>query len=788
MYRKIITLLLLFFFSLSLLVQNSFALSNAPNMSSVKLTSPVKPILPVKASSLDNKVAGNHSAGLPSKAKVAPVQVKGVSYKLQDGVRYLPLAASKMFTVNNDSFFLKKGINNFNPKIGQIFIDSESNVPMKIASVNTKSPQASYTMVDPSIDEIISDFNIPKQTIVPNKGNVVTQKGVTFSTKDKLTLLNTNQNSIETKMATGVQFAPSNDSQSIDNSVGGEIHHFDIVDMTLISYKSDDGNTSVSVKANGFVELQEPKFELEGKFDDGFKVNFSAYENAQVSLSGTVKLKQDVSVPIGGYEVPFAIGKVYVGIYLDFKVNGEIDISIKVNQRISIDVGVSSKLWLLIPYDFETHCNLENRFGVEPKIDGKIHAEAFIEPKAGIEMFDKKIGELALRLGLSADASINEKNVDLEVDGVFKVTASLFSEDFTLMDKKWELYESHKRYMNDFDINLTKADSFTGRVEGTVKKGKGDYTGDTTIEIKHEDGSITNINNVRCENGKLSANVHLVKLDKIILKINDIESQPILASFPFHDISVNADSYNKIIKGRIDGNYSGPLDLFVGRDEKYSRYTVNCINGDFKVKFSKLKTNDDVYASLKMNGFVVENFPVYAKPLLNINVKLDKSGVRATIENVGGDVPSYMGKVKISEDYTTLLGIETSISHDQKSAEVNTSITPNNTKSNSKDKTKETSNPIYAAGKTTYVNYDGFKRPQDPCTVYLKVSFMYEGYEVSGVDYIDTLSNKLKLKKPLIEFSVMRLPSYDIRTNPANSINVINNSSNKIDNSINVIN
>lgn len=646
MFRKTLCFILALFLSFSILAQSINGMETVTKQDggktevSVVTAGVVENPVPSSPVSVKNPIALTR---IPLVKKVAPAELKGATYKLKNGVQQLPASAKKLFKVKNGAFVLNKGYSNFRPSVGQIYIDNETQTAMQVRSISKDSSgQPSYRMANPSIDDVIADFNIPAQTVRPNVSNVKTVPGVTVKPVKKQAPFLLKPTASLSNNPSGIDFASifaANESED----EGGQ--NFAFKDITILD--KSDGKNSIKVTASGSVNLESPAIELSGKFDDYVSVDFTAGETVDIKITGDVVLDEDVTIPLGAYEVPFGFGKVYVGIYLNFKVNGNLHVEIGVNQNCTIDMGASADLWWFIPHNIKPHNNSTSGLKVTTSLDGRIHAEAWVIPKAGIEFLGMTIGELSLKLGLVADAAISNTNVDIVVNAVFNIKVVFFDEDYTLFNKEWELYQSHKRYTGGYTFNIEKADSYYDQLQGTVQKDKKNYTGDIVVNVRHTDKPDSNFD-VQCQDGKFSKQIPLAYTDKVKLKAESFESDTVDPTFPFDHIEIKmADAYNNDVKGIVFGDYSGPVVVSYGTSGNLKTCNTQCNKGVFQANIPDLLATDTVMASMVYEGFRQDSKNMPASVPIKINVFVNDMGTWATIDNLEGP-QSYNGQVKIN--------------------------------------------------------------------------------------------------------------------------------------------
>ncbi len=607
-------------------------------------------------------VPGGITGMAATEENVAGVQLQGVTYKFKPNVEPIPTGVNISYSEDGYKFMFKdtKG---FNPQKGKIYVDMKSKVAFQLESDIKKDKGVNIADISfADLEDILEDLNIPEQSLELTPGNI-----------DKS--LNIKNIKYETQKFEKEQTKSSD--QTGTKSSTNEVRHeyafkYKFNDLFLFEKSSDSG--AIVVTATGEIMLTKPTIIANFKWNDKFKISFEASEYANIEITGTVTLKEEIKVLIGGFEVPFVIGKVYCGIYLVLGVDGKITVLVEVEQGVDIKTSMDGKLtWGIIPYDVRYDCDIDNTFNVSASYDAYIKTRAAVVPSAGITVLGYNLLDLSLWLGLEAEvAKQSTGGVTTNVDAFFKIVGWIFDEPYTIYEDRWPIYTKTSKELDKvFNIQITKVCAYENMVEGNILKQGKNYTGTLTVFVKNKSGKL-NQYIIQCSDGYFSCKKPILGTDNVWVEIKDngktYKSEQLSATIPFVVYVTMVDAFNDVITGMVSPKYTGPVTVVVqtvtekvvatnlggtGKNTVMQNisnktFTAQCTDGLFTCNVV-LNGNDNVTAKITYEGLEKISSTVSANLPLRINLKADNNGTYATIQNINGDKP-YIGdcKVKIS--------------------------------------------------------------------------------------------------------------------------------------------
>lgn len=639
------------------------------------------------------------------------------------------------------------------PKLGDVYFDPKTNASFKVAgnaSVDASGNQM-IPVVEPCIDEVLQQFNVPEQTIPLTSGNIDFDnlpQGVEY-----MGVEGEKSGSIPGSYVASNVPLPYGTSFSRE----GNTYIFKIKDFTI--YPPQDNKTSgkgdkesgdkeeskekgksgggkdnpwtgvedkskfgVTIKiSEGTIRVTDPKIRFKADWDT--LINPLAEVNcevdmdidADVTIEGDINFKKEIWQQIYGYLVcdnqsdPKV--KVYIGIFAFIDLHGELSFRIKVTQVGHLNHGLDlypATLALgtpiIVPYgDFDSY-----KRGVGIIIDGDITAAAGVMAGLGIEIFEFKVVQLQIRLGLEGNCTFKILLGDTEgmeggdrLPGGENATATFklyflayvdvagigFQKRLVefkplLVDKTWSgtigpeggagAGEGVEKIIGRADIFIDKVDAFENVVEGHVLVGdmpdQRPYVGPVSIHVNSYDfmGKNTgyNVHTVTTDSkGEFRLFVPLSPFDKVKASLRMETDMSIYkgtteymeTTVPFSLIEFEADAFNDKVYGTVSGGYTGDLLIFVNRPGKPTgMYSTRATMGKFSEPIDLI--GGDV-ANILLN---FENKDIWAYSIyddskwkaanidaLDIGVSLDSlNTIKGTIQNTEGDTP-YTGDVEI---------------------------------------------------------------------------------------------------------------------------------------------
>ena len=359
------------------------------------------------------------------------------------------MQAGQELPYNAQNLVIKPG-SFLTPKPGDVYFDPKTNASFKVAgnaSVDASGNQL-IPVVEPYIDEVLQQFNVPAQTIPLTSGNIdfdnLPQGVVYMGAEEK------KSGSIPGSYVASNFPLPY--GVSLDRE--GNTHILKIKDFTIYppqdNKTSDKGNkedgdkeeseekdksgsgkdnpwtgvedkSKVGIKikiSEGTIRVTNPKIKFEADWDTVLnplakvRCEVDMDIDADVTIQGDINFKKEIWQQIYGYIVTDNQSdpkvKIYIGIFAFIDLHGELSFKVKVTQvghlNHALDFYPASLALgtpIIIPSgDFDSY-----KRGVGIIIDGDITTAAGVMAGLGIEIFKFKVVQLQIRVGLEGNCT-----------------------------------------------------------------------------------------------------------------------------------------------------------------------------------------------------------------------------------------------------------------------------------------------------------------------------------------------------------------------------------------------
>ena len=301
---------------------------------------------------------------------------------------------------------------------GSVFVDLENDLAFKVPTLPSKTGDAykEYVpVIQPEMQEIIKDFNIPAQRVRLNKSNV------THFVKDA------NGNNLDKYLK-----KPGQTYIMSQNSVMEPIKPTHLKDIIAEFYFPENGVTLngvtpsggiVSVNVKGYLGIGD--MDLDGYYEKwkyGFW--FSVAEEIQLQATAAMELNEEVRIPILGVDIGFDsdIGSIAGGLFIVVGMDGKFTLEMEARQWTKLNkIGLKGKNIFYVPCTIwplhevgDSGFYLDSHFS--GAIDGYVKGGALLELSLlGIDI----IGAGAFA-GMGVSSVVSGDYIEADLYGIFQ--------------------------------------------------------------------------------------------------------------------------------------------------------------------------------------------------------------------------------------------------------------------------------------------------------------------------------------------------------------------------------
>jgi len=357
-----------------------------------------------------------------------PASITNVSYKYNDRVKFIDLSH---VTATGES--LK--IPGTSLSAGDVIVDESGQKSLKILKVNG---DGTYITTRPTMYDLFSEFEIPRQIIEPNEANIVEYgiKGISASEYASILAKESGTSGTQKLMSGDVPSADMKKMYDLFERPGSGIYQFN-GDYTFSSFNTGDGSSSVKLHLEGAVGVS-PGIVAEYSLSNGYEFGFvDAAQFIDLKALLDVKIDQEMYCPVFAFTVPIPkLGELDLGVYLVLDVDGNITLTVKAEEGIIASASVYGSTKYGIPTSFHVNKYFDSFFGAECDPMGYIHAGVYITPLVRLEILSVDVFDAQLRLGFYAYADFTETTMNYGVDFVIHAFV-------TILDHRKALIEHH---------------------------------------------------------------------------------------------------------------------------------------------------------------------------------------------------------------------------------------------------------------------------------------------------------------------------------------------------------
>lgn len=371
-----------------------------------------------------------------------PSTINNVTYTYQDRVKFIDLSK---ITVSGGAM----KIPGVSLSAGDIVVDEAHQKSIKILKVN---PDGSYVAGQPSMIELFSQFDIPRQVIVPKTTDITEYEVKGISVQEYAAQLsqqsgNTGSQSI---MKGNVPSADMKKMYDLFNQRGSKIYKYG-GRYTFGSFGSDD--STVALEMNGALGVS-PGIVADYSLSDGYEFGFvDAAQFIELNVLIDAKIDEEMYCPVFGVDLEIPkLGAIHLGIYIVVDIEGNITLTVKAEEGVKATACVHGSTKWGIPTSFHLDTDLSKFFGAECDPMGSISAGLYITPLVGLEILGIDVFNAQLRVGFYAYATITESTMNYGVDFVVNAFVTILDERTNLINLHIPIIERNKTFRAEDDV------------------------------------------------------------------------------------------------------------------------------------------------------------------------------------------------------------------------------------------------------------------------------------------------------------------------------------------------
>ena len=400
--------------------------------------------------------------GVPLEASAVqitkPVSITNVSYKYNDRVKFIDLSD---VTASGDSLKIPGS----SLSAGDIIVDKTGQKSLKILKVNG---DGTYITARPTMYDLFSEFEIPRQIIEPNEANIIEYgiKGISASEYASILAKESGSSGSQKLMKGDVPSADMQKMYQLFESRGSMVFEFN-GDYTFSSFDMGDGSSSAKLHLEGAVGVS-PGIVASYSLSNGYEFGFvDAAQFIDLKALLDVKIKQEMYYPVFAFTVPIPkLGEVDLGVYLVLDVDGNITLTVKAEEGSIASASVYGSTKWGIPTSFHVKKDFDSFSGAECDPMGYIHAGVYITPLVRLEILGVDVFDAQFRLGFYAYADFSETTMNYGVDFVIHAFVTILDDRTTLIKYHIPIIERSKtmRAQDDVVYYFSRLCSYQDRI------------------------------------------------------------------------------------------------------------------------------------------------------------------------------------------------------------------------------------------------------------------------------------------------------------------------------------
>ena len=565
-----------------------------------------------------------------SKAKISEEIITNQSYEGYSSTEKLDMTAfveKNVFTSHVGSY-----------EKGMIIFDEKNKIAVKVTEDVgfEQNPYEPYVALEkPQVHEVLSDFEIPEQTITLNMANISGfSQGVEACIIDENNQKKTYSNNPTTYASNSkypLETYTNTDykEKTLSYSLSDPLVEMEFNNTQLAAY--DSNGEKVNIVASGYIGVDKIRVTGKYSFMGGYKFVAKTGEKIDLKVTSSMNMKKELVIPLFGIDVPAGIADVRGGLFLVVGIDGNFQLITEAKQWLEVEAGLRGGTFLGAPTSFKPVLGHSKGFEADANFLGAVNGYIKAGPLLNLELLGWDIAGAGALVGTGVNCNVEGVMIHADIYGTLEVYASLIGKRINIVNNKMTLFQIQKYNTQGFDIRFNEVCAFRRSMWGNILRDEGQgpkpFTGSIDIRVDKSNGE-QRLHTVQCQNGSFileNLTYQLNKNDKIkVIRADgiDIPQHPVSPTFPFKHVELEyADFFNDHSKGLVSPalvknwevggydeiTYDGDVEINIDDNGNIINLGTTKANqeGNFEISYD-FKPHHKAGAAIVFNGFRID--------------------------------------------------------------------------------------------------------------------------------------------------------------------------------------
>lgn len=483
-----------------------------------------------------------------------------------------------------------------------------------------------YSVTQPQISEIFSDYQIPLSSLNLRKANIDSFAGL-------LTSGDTTEKYVDT-------------SDTSSDSPDSPYTSFKYIQQPLIKFIFPDGTKlkgyvgngqEVTVAISGGVAISDLNAEARYSSFHGYRFAVTAKQESYLTASVGISVNQEIRIPLFGINIPFPFGHVSGGMFLIVAMDGDVRMDIQAREYTHCTIGLTGGTFMSCPVSCAPFFTwpagvFEGDVDVDGPVNGYIKTGALLS----LDLLGWDLVGAGISHGVGVGTTSADSMLDIELYGLGQTYITFMGKTFQTLNARPVILHKKQRDMGGFRATIEESCAYRDLVAGYLQMNQqsgGDIVlvraANTDFQIVVDSGLSGTVKTYPSDTTyyKTDGNGNFLIHDDIsplVLKYNDQvslkvrsgdqtfgPSLPVEATYPFSRVEItHADGFNDWIEGQVDPARVRNWDKKPGEED----YEILRFQGEVTILLQKKlgyiyrETIASVHAATDANGhFKAEN-------------------------------------------------------------------------------------------------------------------------------------------------------------------------------------
>ena len=201
-----------------------------------------------------------------------------------------------------------------------------------------------------------------------------------------------------------------------------------VSDNPLIALKFDNfvfeqelsDGIKVKVTINGGQAID--SMDLTGRYSgfNGYEIKMKVDQECMLNVTLDVEIKQEIRIPLYGFDVSFGVGSISGGVFAILGINGELRLEIESNTFVGVTQGVGGGTFAYMPTSTRPIFDQEIKVDGNVALSGQINGYIKFGPMVRLELFGFDLVGVGIFLGAGVKVALTLKTLDVELYALFK--------------------------------------------------------------------------------------------------------------------------------------------------------------------------------------------------------------------------------------------------------------------------------------------------------------------------------------------------------------------------------